>query len=146
MEKFIVYTDGGARGNPGPAALGVVIQNSRGQVLKEYGEYLGGATNNEAEYRAPIFALRKIKALWGKEKAKKAEVQVFADSELLVNQLNGKYKIENRNIQNLFLELWNLKIDFGKVAFTAIPREKNKEADRLVNEALDAKGYTKQLL
>ena len=146
MEKFIVYTDGGARGNPGPSAIGVVIKNQKGQTLKEYGEYLGETTNNEAEYKAAILALKKLKALWGKEKAKKAEVQVFADSELLVKQLNGQYKVENKNIQKFFLELWNLKIDFQKVSFTAVPREKNKEADRLVNEVLDAKGYTKQLL
>ena len=145
MEKFIVYTDGGARGNPGPAALGYVIKNEKGDVLKEHGEYIGEKTNNEAEYKAAIFALKKIKSLWGKEKAKKTEIKVFADSELLVKQLNGQYKIENPNMQKLFLELWNLTIDFGKVSFTAVPRAKNKEADRLVNEALNAKGHTKQL-
>ena len=146
MDKFIVYTDGGARGNPGPAALGYVIKNEKGETLKEHGEYLGETTNNEAEYRAPIAALKKIKATWGKEKAKKSEVIFFMDSELLVKQLNGQYKIENPNMQKFFLELWNLKIDFSKVSFTAISREKNKEADRMVNEALDAKGYNKQLL
>jgi ribonuclease HI len=145
MDKFIVYTDGGARGNPGPAAIGVVIQNAKGEILKEYGEYLGETTNNEAEYRAPISALKKIKSTWGKAKAKKAEVQIFADSELLIKQLNGEYKVENPNIQKFFLELWNLKIDFHNVTFTAIPRGKNKEADRMVNEALDRKGYPKQL-
>ena len=145
MEKFLVYTDGGARGNPGPAALGVVIQNSKRETLKEYGEYLQETTNNEAEYQAPIFALKKIKSLWGKEKAKKAEVQIFSDSELLVKQMNGEYKVENENIQKFFLQLWNLKVDFKKVSFTAVPREKNKEADRLVNETLEGKGYTKQL-
>jgi len=144
-DKFIVYTDGGARGNPGPSAIGVVIKNAKGEILKEYGEYLGETTNNEAEYKAAIFALKKVKALWGKEKAKKTEVQLFADSELLVKQLNGQYKVENAKIQQFFLELWNLKVDFKKVSFTAVPREKNKEADRLVNEALDAKGHTKQL-
>jgi len=145
MEKFIVYTDGGARGNPGPSAIGVVIKDAKGKTLKEYGEYLGETTNNEAEYKAAAFALKKIKSLWGKEKARKTEVQIFADSELLVRQLNGQYKIENPNIQKFFLELWNLKIDFKKVSFVAVPREKNKEADRLVNEALDARGHTKQL-
>ena len=130
MNKFTVYTDGGARGNPGPSAIGVVIKNVKGETLKEYGEYLGETTNNEAEYKAATFALKKIKSLWGKEKAKKTEVQIFADSELLVKQLNGQYKIENPNIQKFFLELWNLKIDFKKVSFTAVPREKNKEADQ----------------
>jgi len=145
MDKFIVYTDGGARGNPGPSAIGVVIKNAKGETLKEYGDYLGETTNNEAEYKAAIFALKKIKSLWGKEKAKKTEVQLFCDSELLVKQLNGQYKVENENIQRFFFELWNLKVDFKKVSFTAVLREKNKEADRLVNEALDAKGHTKQL-
>ena len=146
MQKFIVHTDGGARGNPGPAALGVVIANEKGEALKKYGEYIGETTNNTAEYQAPIFALKKIKSLWGKDTAKKSEVQVFADSELLVKQMNGEYKIEHSNIQSLFLELWNLKIDFKKVSFTAIPREKNKEADRLVNEALDAQLGTQRLI
>jgi len=145
MEKFIVYTDGGARGNPGPSAIGVVIKNEREETLKEYGEYLGETTNNEAEYRAAIFALKKIKAVWGKEKAKKTEVKLFSDSELLVKQLNGQYKVVHKNIQKFFLELWNLKIDFKQVSFTAVSRENNKEADLLVNEVLDEKRYTKQL-
>lgn len=145
MQKFIVHTDGGSRSNPGPAAIGAVISNERGQVLKKFGEYLGQATNNEAEYKAAIFALKKIKSLWGKENAKKSEVQVFADSELLVKQMNGKYKIEHSNIQSLFLELWNLMIDFKKVKFSAISREQNREADRLVNEALDHASSKKSL-
>ena len=145
MNKFIVHTDGGSRGNPGPAALGVVIQNEKGETLKEYGEYLGEITNNEAEYRGAITALKKIKSLWGKSNTKNTEVQMFLDSELIVKQLNGEYKVENENIQVFFLQLWNLKTDFKKVSFTAIPREENKDADRMVNEALDAKGHTKQL-
>lgn len=144
--KFIVHTDGGSRSNPGPAAIGVVISNEKGQVLKKFGEYLGAATNNEAEYKAAIAALKKIKSLWGKENAKKSEVALFADSELLVRQMKGQYKIENAKIQPLFLELWNLTIDFKSVKFSAISRERNKEADRLVNEALDAMARTKQLL
>ena len=143
--KFIVHTDGGSRSNPGPAAIGVVIANEKGQKLKEFGEYLGTATNNEAEYTAAIFALKKIKSLWGKENAKKSEVDMFADSELLVKQMKGEYKIENAKIQPLFLELWNLIIDFKRVSFKAVPREKNKEADRMVNEALDAKVGAKRL-
>lgn len=146
MDKFIVFTDGGARGNPGPAALGYVIKNEKGETLKEHGEYIGEKTNNEAEYRAPIFALKKIKVLWGKEKAKKTEVQIFSDSQLVVRQFNREYKVENESMQKFFLELWNLTIDFKNVTFSAIPREKNKEADRMVNQALDAKGYTKQLI
>ena len=145
MQKFIVHTDGGSRNNPGPAAIGIVVSNAKGQVLKKFGEYLGVATNNEAEYQAAIVALKKIKSLWGKENAKKSEVDMFADSELLVKQMKGEYKIENIKIQPLFLELWNLIIDFKKVRFSAIPREQNKEADLLVNEALDSQSVKKQL-
>lgn len=135
--SFITYTDGGARGNPGPAALGVVICDARGNVLKKYGEYLGTTTNNEAEYRAAISALKKLKALIGKEKAKKSDVHMRADSEFLVKQMTGRYKVENENMQKFFLDLWNLTIDFKKVSFEAIPREQNKAADAMVNEAID---------
>ncbi|MBI2452901.1 MAG: ribonuclease HI family protein [Parcubacteria group bacterium] len=134
---FITYTDGGARGNPGPAALGVVICDGRGNVLKKYGEYLGEVTNNEAEYRAAIFALKKLKALIGKEKAKKSDVHMRADSELLVKQMTGRYKIEHPTTQKFFLQLWNLKLDFKSVSFEAVPREQNKVADAMVNETLD---------
>ncbi|MDP2664960.1 MAG: ribonuclease HI family protein, partial [bacterium] len=103
MHKFIVYTDGGARGNPGPAALGVVICNEKGEILEKYGEYLGEVTNNEAEYRAPIFGLKKIKALFGKEKAKESEVQILTDSELVAKQMNGEYKVEHPTTQKFFL-------------------------------------------
>ena len=145
MKKIIVHTDGGARGNPGPAALGVVIANEKDQMFKEYGEYIGETTNNEAEYRAVISALKKIKSVWGKKQAKQSEVHVFSDSELLVKQMNGEYKIQNTKIQQFFIEIWNLKIDFKKVQFSAVPREKNKAADRMVNEALDAQGSRKSL-
>jgi len=147
MKKITIYTDGGSRGNPGPSAIGVVYVNEKEQIIKEYSEYLGDKfTNNEAEYSAVIFALKKFKALFGKEIAKKSEVQIKSDSELLVKQLNGEYKIVNENIQPLFLKIWNLKIDFLKVKFKQIPREKNKDADRLANEALDAKAKTQTLI
>ena len=138
MNKYIIRTDGGARGNPGPAALGAVIENEQGSVLKEISEYIGEKTNNEAEYRAPIAALKKLKSLIGKAEAKKSEVQVVSDSELLVKQMNGEYKIENENMQKFFLELWNLKLDFAKVTFQSVPRAQNKQADVLVNQALDS--------
>lgn len=139
MKTFIVYTDGGSRGNPGEAAIAAVICNEKGEPLKKIGEHIGTATNNEAEYRAPIMALKKIKSLFGKENTKATQVEFRMDSELVVNQLEGRYKIENSNIQKLFLELWNLKTEFARVTFIAIPRERNKEADRLVNETLDAR-------
>jgi len=136
-QKIIVYTDGGSRGNPGPAAIGVVISDGKGNVIKEYGERLGIKTNNEAEYAAVVSALKKLKALYGKEKTKKMEAEMRMDSELATKQLAGQYKIESEKIVPLFVMVWNLKMDFAKVTFSHVPREKNKEADRLVNEALD---------
>lgn len=139
MKKITIYTDGASRGNPGKASIGVVFCNEKDQIIKEYSEYLGdNLTNNEAEYRAVIFALRKFKSLFGKEIAKKSEIEIKSDSELMVKQLKGEYKLINENIQKMFIEIWNLKIDFGAVKFKQIPREKNKEADRLANEALDS--------
>ncbi len=147
MKNITIYTDGGSRGNPGKAAIGVVFCNEMGQEIKKFGEYLGdGLTNNDAEYQAVIFALKKFKAVFGKELAKVSEVEIRSDSELLVNQMNGKYKLENEKIQKFFIEIWNLKIDFAEVKFKAIPREKNKEADRLVNEALDGQMTHQKLL
>lgn len=146
MRKIIIYTDGGSRGNPGPAAIGIVMSNQKGQVLKKYSEYLGQATNNEAEYQAVIFALKKIKALFGKKIAKNQEIEIRSDSELLISQLNGQYKILEPKIQKLFLEIWNLKVDFKKIKFRLISRERNKEADRLVNEALNREIATSKLL
>ncbi|OGN08447.1 MAG: hypothetical protein A2750_01865 [Candidatus Yanofskybacteria bacterium RIFCSPHIGHO2_01_FULL_45_42] len=133
--KYLIHTDGGARGNPGPSALGVVIEGDIER--KEYGEYLGEQTNNFAEYSAVIFALKKLKSLIGGEKSKNSVIEIHADSELLVKQLNGEYKIKEEGIQKLFLEVWNLKLDFGEVAFRHIPREENHGADALVNGALD---------
>ena len=147
MRKIIIYTDGGSRGNPGPAATGFVFCNEKGQPFKRYSQYLGeNHTNNEAEYLAVIFALEKFKQLFGKKIAKVSEVQIKSDSELMVKQLNGKYKISEQKIQPLFLKVWNLRLDFKKVRFSLISRNKNKEADRLVNEALDNKDKVKKLL
>lgn len=138
MKKIIIYTDGGSRGNPGPSAIGFVFANEHGQVFKRYSQYLGeNFTNNEAEYLAVIFALKKFKQLFGKKLAKNSEIEVRCDSELLIRQLKGEYKILDSKIQPLFLELWNLKMDFKKVKFKLIPRERNKEADFLVNEAIN---------
>ncbi len=135
--NYLIHTDGGSRGNPGPAALGFAIYDMQGHVIKKQGEFLGTATNNEAEYRAVISALKKLKALIGKEKAKKADVLIRADSELMVKQMTGKYKVEHPTTQQFFIQIWNLKLDFKSVSFEAIPREENKVADAMVNEALD---------
>ncbi len=131
--QLMIFTDGGSRGNPGPAAIGVVIGD------KEYAEYLGETTNNVAEYQAVIFALKKTKHLLGKAKLKNTKVVINLDSELVANQLNGKYKILEPDLQPLFIEIWNLRFDFPNLIFQYISREKNKRADRLVNEVLDNK-------
>ena len=136
-KKIIVYTDGGSRGNPGPAALGVVIKDEKGNLIKKYGEALGAKTNNEAEYAAVVSALKKIKALFGKEKTKKMVVDMRMDSELVAKQLTGKYKIEVERLFPLFIKIWNLKMNFKNISYMHVPREQNKEADQMVNEALD---------
>lgn len=138
MKKIIIYTDGGSRNNPGPSAIGVVFYNEKNQLIKSYSEYLGdNFTNNEAEYQAVIFALKKFKALFGKKIAENSEIELRTDSEFLLKQLKGEYKVLEPRMQSLFITVWNLRIDFKKIKFTLIPREKNKEADKLVNEALD---------
>lgn len=137
--KIIIYTDGGSRGNPGPAAIGVVIESdSIGK--KEFGEYIDKTTNNEAEYRAVIFALKKVKSLLGSDKSKESSLEFLLDSELVVKQLNKEYKLKDKNIQNFFIEIWNLTFDFNRVSFRHIPREENTEADRIVNQVLDREG------
>jgi ribonuclease HI len=133
METFILYTDGGSRGNPGPAALGVYLET----LGKEYGEFLGEKTNNEAEYMAIISGLKKMKALLGKARAKASRLECRMDSELAMKQLTHQYKVEKEHIQKLCFEVWNLALDFGRVDFVHVPREQNKVADRMVNDALD---------
>ena len=132
--SFLIYTDGGSRGNPGPAAIGAVVGE------KEYGESIGNTTNNIAEYKAVIFSLKKAKQLLGGAKAGNTEVELRTDSQLLVNQLNGEFKIKDKGLQPLFIDIWNLKQDFKKVKFIHVTRDKNKNADRMVNKALDTLG------
>ncbi len=141
MKKVIIHTDGASRGNPGPGGAGVVFCNEKGEVVRTHHQYLGDkVTNNEAEYQAVIIALKKFIALFGKKLAANSQIELRCDSELLVKQLKGEYKISNPRMQDLFIQIWNLKVDFGKITFKSIPREKNKEADRMANEALDEAG------
>lgn len=130
---MIIYTDGGARGNPGPAAIGFLVGD------RKYGETIGETTNNVAEYRAVVAALKKTKHLLGKKVARETELEINVDSELIYKQINGKYKILEPELQTFFIEIWNLKQDFKAVEFRKIPREQNKAADRMVNKALDDK-------
>lgn len=130
-QNLILYTDGGARGNPGPAALGYVINDEKGETLVEHGEYLGVMTNNQAEYHALLAGVRKARALG----AKRLEVRM--DSELIVKQMKGEYRVKDKELAKLYLQVHNELVHFSKVAFVHVRREKNTEADRMVNEALD---------
>lgn len=134
MENLVkMYTDGGSRGNPGPAGIGIWVET----MDKKYSEFIGNATNNVAEYKALIFGLQKLKQLLGKGKTKDYQIECYLDSELVVKQLNHEYKLKDENVKINFIEIWNLMLDFGKVTFSHIPREKNKIADSLANEAMD---------
>jgi len=130
--KAILHTDGGARGNPGPAGIGAVLEI--GQDKKLLKKYIGEATNNQAEYQALILGLGEAK------KAGAGEVDCYLDSELVVKQLKREYKVKNQGLAPLFIQVWNLIQQFKKVKFIHVFREDNKEADRLVNEAIDG-GY-----
>ena len=130
--KAKLSTDGGARGNPGPAAYGYVLEAEDGTVLAARGEAIGVATNNVAEYRALVEGLRKALEL------QIGEVEVVSDSELLVRQMKGEYRVKNEALRALSLEAARLAREIGKVTYTAVRREHNELADRLVNEALDA--------
>jgi ribonuclease HI len=130
--KAKLSTDGGARGNPGPAAFGYVLETDDGTVLAAHGETIGVATNNVAEYRALVEGLRKAGELLVDE------VEVVSDSELLVHQMSGDYKVKNEVLRRLYEEAIELADRFEKVTYTAVRREHNELADRLVNEALDA--------
>lgn len=129
--KLITYTDGGARGNPGPAATGVIIKDITGKTVSGYGEYLGHQTNNYAEYSALISALKKAKELGA------TEVECMLDSELVTKQMNRQYKVKEPTLQKLFIQAFNLASAFKKVSYRHILREKNKEADWWVNKTLD---------
>jgi ribonuclease HI len=136
--KYIVHTDGGARGNPGPAGIGFVIADEKGVALKKVGKYIGEATNNVAEYEALIHALTELKKVIPKEKRKESHVDVHMDSELVVKQLNGEYQIKEEPLQLLFVKVWNLRVsEFPNITFTHVMREDNSVADALYNKALD---------
>ena len=130
--KARLFTDGGARGNPGPAASAYVLEAEDGTVLDARGEAIGVATNNVAEYSALVAGLRKAAEL-GVD-----ELEVVSDSELLVRQMTGVYKVKNKALVELSLEAGRLARELGRVRYTAVRREQNELADRLVNEALDA--------
>ena len=129
--KLTTFTDGGARGNPGPAATGIVIKNEQGEILAHYGEYLGHQTNNFAEYSALLSALKKAKELGA------TEVDCVLDSELVVKQMRGEYKVKEPTLQKLFMAVYNTATQFKKVTYRHTMRAGNKEADAEVNKILD---------
>ena len=134
MKTLLIYTDGAARNNPGPAGLGVVFLDESGKLRFSCKKYIGQATNNQAEYQAVILALTKAKE-FGPEK-----IQVFMDSKLVVEQVSGNFKIKNPDLKKLFWQIRDQILEFGgKVEFKYIPREKNKLADKLANQAIDEK-------
>jgi ribonuclease HI len=132
-DNLKIYCDGGARGNPGPGASAFVVEKEEKIIFKQ-GKYLGRATNNIAEYQGVLMAMH-----WLKENLKKTEEIIFVlDSELVVNQLSGKFKIKNENLRNLFYAIKEIeKTLLVKIFYQAVPRDKNKLADLLVNQTLD---------
>lgn len=134
-EKLIVYTDGASRGNPGPAGFGIVICDESGKIVKKYGEFIGNATNNIAEYRALIKALELASSF------PVSEIKCFSDSELMVRQLNGEYRVKNEKLGELFLQVREKEKRFEKINYFHMPREEDliKRADKLANLAIDGK-------
>ncbi len=137
MQHVTIFTDGGARGNPGPAGIGVVIQDELGKMLKEFGEYIGESTNNVAEYQALIRGLEELLKLFG-PKLREMGVEVRMDSELVVRQMSGVYKVKEPTLKTLFERAATLRLEhIPNLIFTHVRREKNKRADELVNQAID---------
>ncbi len=130
-KKIILRVDGGARGNPGPAAIGVVLEDETGKVIREFGKYIGETTNNQAEYQALFFGLEEAKKLGA------TEIKCFLDSELVVKQLNREYKIKDADLGKWFIKIWNISQKFTNVTYAHILRGQNKRADWLLNQALD---------
>ncbi len=132
IDHVIIHTDGGARGNPGPGGIGVVIMDQDRQVLKEHQRFLGTVTNNQAEYQAVIDALE-VAAEMGVR-----QIDFFLDSELVVKQLRGEYKVKDAELGKLYVKIWNLSQGFGQISYQHVLRAQNKQADALVNAAIDA--------
>ena len=132
--KLRVAVDGGTRGNPGPAAIGAVLSTPDGEVVDEVAERIGEATNNVAEYRALLRGLERARALGA------TEVEVTNDSELVARQVGGAYKVKHAGLRPLYDQAMQALQGFDRWSLRSVPREQNAEADRLVNQALDAEG------
>ncbi len=129
--KLVVHVDGGSRGNPGPAAAGAVVSTPEGEIVDRASELIGYATNNVAEYRGLLLGLRRARELGADE------VEVVNDSELVAKQVNGRYKVKHPDMKPLHAEALAALRGFAKWKVRSVPREKNKDADAMVNEALD---------
>lgn len=139
-----MHTDGGSRGNPGPAGAGVFIYNEKNEIIRKAHLFLGTMTNNEAEYQAVILGLETLKKVFGKDKIKDLPIEIKLDSELVCKQLRGEYQVKEEKLVPLFMKIWNACVaDFHNLSFAHIPREKNAEADKLANKAMD-EGETEQ--
>lgn len=130
-QTLTMYTDGGARGNPGPAGIGVVLKDAHGKNVATIARYVGERTNNQAEYEAVLAGLQRAREL------EADAVRCFLDSQLVAEQLSRRYKVKDADLGKLFVQCWNAMQSFSSVTFHYIPREKNKEADALVNKAID---------
>jgi len=131
--KLIIHTDGGSRGNPGHAGCGAVLKTPEGELVGEVSHYMGHATNNQAEYTAIVLALDKASELGAEE------LEFRLDSELAVKQLKREYKVRNKDLEKLYVMVYNRVLKFKKVTWHHIRREFNKEADKLANDAMDRK-------
>lgn len=133
-ERLVIHTDGAARGNPGPAGAGAVLRRASGELVEEASRYLGRATNNVAEYGALILALERAREHGARE------IEIRADSELLVRQMSGEYKIKNEALKELAARAHEIARSFKRVAYVHVRREYNRDADRLANRAIDEAG------
>jgi len=137
MNRFTIHADGGARGNPGPAGAGVMIRDELGNSIASVSQYLGERTNNYAEYEAVILGFQALAKIVPAAKRKNTEIIVKMDSELVVKQMNGEYKIKNTALKEQVMRLKKIMTTFGAVSFAHVPREENSDADALANAAMD---------
>jgi len=141
FDNIYIYSDGGSRGNPGHAAYGFIIYDEQKKIIYSDGKYINTATNNQAEYQGVLNALKYLCNYFEKLKIQnQAQISVFLDSKLIVEQMNGNYKIKNEGLKPIYWEIRELIVKLGGIVhFIHIPREKNKEADKIVNNTIDKK-------
>lgn len=135
--QFSIHADGGARGNPGPAGAGAVVRDGLGNIVASVSQFLGHRTNNYAEYEAVILAFEEVMKLVAEGKRGETDVAVKMDSELVVKQMKGEYKVKHPTLKEQQARLAQLAGAFKSVSFTHVPREQNRDADALANDAMD---------